>query len=349
MKKIKAKSNNKPIILVNLVLIAVLAVVAVYAWFAVNADNNVKMYEIEVHSDNPLQLSFTGKEGTWQDSLNLADLTENGVNVLDTMKFINVSGNGQKFKIPALTQHDNYAEINGSVKAKDAVANKDYLSFDVYMRSKDPVKVYFSSDSKADPVSATLTGTGSGNPCSSAYASGNNAFSKDCIVGALRVAAINYKKGTPEKNFIWIPRPDIHLNNAVNSTTYTMTTDAKISSNSEGTGASGENYKWNNSYEHWYYTESSTGSSVINIASGFGAKLYTGSGSSSTFPNSTDSEPTETDTLLATLSGTPDANGYYVSHAKFNVWIEGCDTEARRALVGGKFNLTIMLDSFNIN
>lgn len=344
MKKIKAKSNNKPIILVNLVLIAVLAVVAVYAWFAVNADNNVKMYEIEVHSDNPLQLSFTGGDGTWQDSLNLADLTSGGVNVLDTMKFINVSSNGQTFKIPALTQYDNYADINTSVAVKDAVANKDYLSFNVFMRSKDPIKVYFSSDSKADPVSATLKGTGSGNPCSSAYASGNNTFSKDCIVGALRVAALDKSNN---KKFVWIPRPDIHLNNAVGSTTYTMTTNAASTTNSAGTGSQGENYKWNNSYEHWYY---SGGSSISNYTAAVNHKpLYTGFGSNTTIPNSTNSEPTGTDTLLATLNGTPDANGYYVSNATFNVWIEGCDTEARRALVGGKFNLTIMLDSFNID
>ncbi len=346
MKKIKAKSNNKPIILVNLVLIAVLAVVAVYAWFAVNADNNVKMYEIEVHSDNPLQLSFTGKEGTWQDSLNLADLTENGVNVLDTMKFINVSSNGQTFRIPALTQHDNYADIDNRVDAEYAVANKDYLSFDVYMRSKDPIKVYFSSDSKADPVSATLTGTGSGNPCSSAYATGNNTFSKDCIVGALRVAALN-EVGT--KKFIWIPRPDIHLNNAVGSTNYTMTIDAGSTTNVAGTGKPESNYQWNDSYKHFYFP-GNMGANVMDIASGVGSnvQVYAGNVSPLGIPDSTKTEPTGGKTLLATLSGTPDADGYYVSHAKFNVWIEGCDTEARRALVGGKFNLTIMLDSFNI-
>ena len=65
-------------------------------------------------------------------------------------------------------------------------------------------------------------------------------------------------------------------------------------------------------------------------------------------PNTESAKPADTRTLLGTLDGTKNADGYYEDTVTFRVWIEGCDTEARRALVNGKFNLTIMLDSFAI-
>ncbi len=335
MKKTNSLSKNKFIIIVNLFLISILMVVGVYAWFASQANNRVDAYDIQVQSDNSLELSFD--QETWNGTLNLSDLKrDDGTSVLDTMKFVEVTGNGQFFNIPQLIQKSNYAEVNTTGQWTVAEANKDYLQFTVHMRSKDKLEVYLSSESKAAPSSTVFTGTNCGNPTT--YASGANAFSKDCIVGALRVAAKN-SSGT--QKFIWITNPEFHLNNTIGSNTYSMDTSAYSGKYSTNTSpAEGSNYYWNDPYAHYFYSNSSPRTVQTYAA---GSTVIAGQ-----LPDSVSTKPTSNKTLLATLSGTKDADGYYNSYATITVWIEGCDTEARRALVDGKFNLSLLLDSYGI-
>lgn len=73
-KKLNLRANQKLIIIINLLLIVTLMTVSVYSWFASMVDNRVDAYEIQVESDDALELSFTGEDGTWSGSLNLADL-----------------------------------------------------------------------------------------------------------------------------------------------------------------------------------------------------------------------------------------------------------------------------------
>lgn len=327
MKKSEVKSKNKHLIVVNLFLISILMVVGVYAWFASQADNRVDAYDIQVESDNALELSFD--QTTWGGTLNLADYKIDNTNVLDSMKFVEVTGEGINFQIPQLTQKENYAEVNTSGVWKTATANKDYLQFTVYMRSKDKLNVYLGSGSQATPASSVLTGANCGNP--SSYTSGDNAFSKDCIVGALRVAV---KDSTDAQKFIWITNPNFHLDNKIGSSDYSMDTKATSTSYSAGTGAVGNYFVWNNPYEHYYHTTS-------------GPVEYSGT-LLTEIPDTQSGIPTATTTQIAQLTGEPDANGYYTSQATFTVWIEGCDTEARRALVDGKFDLTLAIDSFTL-
>lgn len=327
MKKSEVKSKNKHLIVVNLFLISILMVVGVYAWFASQADNRVDAYDIQVESDNALELSFD--QNTWGGTLNLADYKIDNTNVLDSMKFVEVTGEGTNFQIPQLTQKENYAEVNTSGVWKTATANKDYLQFTVYMRSKDKLNVYLGSGSQATPASSVLTGANCGNP--SSYTSGDKAFSKDCIVGALRVAV---KDSTDTQKFIWITNPKYHLDNKIGSSDYSMVTNATSTSYSAGTGAVGNYFVWNNPYEHYYHTRS-------------GLVEYSGT-LLTEIPDTQSGIPIATTTQIAQLTGEPDANGYYTSQATFTVWIEGCDTEARRALVDGKFNLSLALDSFTL-
>lgn len=325
MKKANHKSKNKYIIAVNLFLIAMLMTVAVYAWFASQAENRVDAYDIQVQSDNSLELSFD--EETWGGTLNLADLEKSdGTKVLDTMKFVEVTSNATNFWIPQLTQKTNYAEVNTSGTWTTAVANQDYLNFTVHMRSKDKLNVYLGSESKASPASSVVTGANCGNP--SSYATGANTFSKDCIVGALRVA---FKSPSYTSKMIWITNPEYHLNNKVGSSTYTMDTTAEHGDYGSGTGAVGADFRWNNPYQHNYY----------NNATYY---VWTAANTLYELPDTLESVPTDNKTLLASL--TTKEGDYYTGSVTFSIWIEGCDTEARRALVDGKFNLSLVLDSF---
>lgn len=326
MKKINLKS--KQIVAINLFLIFILMTVSVYAWFATQVNNTVDAYDIQVNADESLQLSFDNV--TWSGTLNLADLKNaNNESVLDTMKFVEVTSDGNTFRIPQLTQKTNYAIVNTSAAFSSATANQDYLEFTVNMRSKEKLNVYLSSDSKAAPSSTVFKGNGCGNP--SSYATGDDSFSKDCIVGALRVG---YKdnSGTDQ---IWITNPEFHLNNKVGSSTYTMDIDAGKTEYSDGPTSINEgvsDFFWNNPYKHYYYNGNTlTSKTVITELS-----------------DSVTQIPTDTKTHIAVLGGTPDSNGYYSDSVKFRVWIEGCDTEARRALVDGRFNLSLVFDSYGI-
>lgn len=334
LKLIKEKTKNKSITLINIFLIAILAVIAVYAWFTTAADNRVDSYDIEVVTDDALQLSFD--EATWNSKLDLNDFVYNGSNVMAGLNLVNVTSSGNGFLIPPLTQYDNYAVVDNTKDWTTATKNVNYLDFTVYMRSKDQLKVYFSSDSTASPVSTVVTGADCGNK--SSYGD----FSKDCIVGALRVGVYTGTSTSPNCAFTWIPKPEYHLTNEVGSDTYSMDTSSTSGKYSSGTNQ----YAWNDSYVHYYYP--SKGVPLMSTTT----KLYTGdknSPSGTTLPKTVNNVPTETDTLVATLSGTADSEGYYYGNFMVRIWIEGCDTEARRALVNGKFNLSLALDSFEIS
>ena len=154
MKNLNFIKNKKFIIIINLFLITTLMTVSVYSWFASMVDNRVDAYEIQVESDDSLELSFTGEDGTWAGTLNLADLMLDGTStsVLDSMKFVEVTGNGETFYSPQLIQKNNYAVVNPSGDWPLSVANQDYLKFTVKMRSKEQLNVYLSSSSNASPA-----------------------------------------------------------------------------------------------------------------------------------------------------------------------------------------------------
>lgn len=322
MKRISNRSARKLIVFVNLFLIFALMVVSVYSWFVSRLENQVDAYDITVAADDALELSFDGV--VWGGSLNLADLKAVGGNtkVLDSMRFTEVTGDGETFLIPQLTQQSNYAAVDTDGTWRAATANEDYLEFTVHMRSKNPLNVYLSAASAASPVASVLTGAGCGNP--SSYSTGADAFSKDLIVGALRVSFEN----AANSRYIWIPKPQYHLNNFVGSSSYSADINATDAKYTDGTGNVGASFFWNNPFQHYYYNNTQ----------------HTTETYSNTLTSLT--QDASDSTQLAALNAK--VGDYYTGDVTFRIWIEGCDTEARRALMGGSFNLSLVFDSYAI-
>lgn len=331
MKKISSKIESKKIIIINLFLIFALMTISVYAWFASQTDNRVDAYDIQVGANSDLELSFDGKK--WAGSLDLSDL-ENalGSSILESIKLIDVTSDGSNFRIPQLIKKDNYAEVNTAADWTPARVNQDYIEFSLKMRAKNKMSVYLSSKSQATPASSVVIGENCGNP--STYATGSNTFSRDCIVGALRVSFDNFD-GTKH---IWITNPEYHLNNKIGSDVFTMDTNAGATTYLNGSmaGELGQDFYWNNPKAHYYYA-------------GNNLTIFDDNRTISTLPNTATNDPSGIiSTKLAVLDGEPDENGYYNGETIFRVWIEGCDTEARRALLSGKFNLSLILDTFSV-
>lgn len=354
MKNKKIFNNKKTIIIINLLLILALMTGSVYSWFAVNVENRVDVYEIEVEADNALELSFTGDENSWSNSLNLSDFkNSDGESVLTKLNFGEITGDGTTFQVPTLSQYGNYALVDKNADWSGATANVDYLKFTVHLRSQDPLYVFLSSDSAATPATDNYTGADTERPAACSFATDEKKFSKDCIVGALRVGFddVDGKDGELNKlNNIWITNPKLHLTNTIGSDDYSMDFDAVSTAYSDGpydeippnpTDILDKNYKWNDPYTHYYYDSSKNLQKAV-------ADVDVITELPDTVTQSPyDDQGNPRGILLAKLD---DENcivseGYYTDTVEFTIWLEGCDTEARRALVGGKFKLSLAFDS----
>ncbi|MEE1220006.1 MAG: hypothetical protein U0L20_08800 [Ruminococcus sp.] len=229
-----------------------------------------------------------------------------------------VTSDGITFFRPTLTQQNGIASPTPEDEWTQAAFGQSYLCFDLYMRSKTRKNIYFEKTCSVDPISKVLTwqsGDGSGyNP--STYGD----FSKDAIVGATRVSVLS-GDGNNTRNLLWIPRPDVLLNQ--NGSEYSVST-----------GLSKEQSP--KSYVHNYWNESKTPATIKDVVT-------------SVIENGKTTLGKRVKIADFTTSDTKLTEGYYYTHIVFNAWVEGEDDEARLALSGGQFavNLNLATDYTN--
>lgn len=316
----------KKLIIANSLLLTFLVVGFAYAWFASNYGSTVDGDEVEVIADSALEISFDGT--TWKNYLNLTD-SNSGINWTELeFKDITGSGNGT-FLRPALTQYDTNAEVDADGVWTDPEVNKDYIKFDLYMRSSDQLNVYLGDGSTVKPLSDNLTGPYNTTQEADQYhKSSYGNFSKDLVAGAVRISAVD---STNSQLFTWIPRPNIYLAAGPSEaiTTYDIITNAAED------GIFNEGYS---PYEHWYYATANADDPVQ-----YSGNLITGDIIKDDNDPSRDTFADNKDKLLLASLTTPKGNGYYQEKVTVYIWLEGCDNEARRAFVGGKFRVTFGL------
>lgn len=332
--------KTKKLIIANSLLLTFLAVGFAYAWFAANYRSSVDGDQVEVIADSALEISFTGQDGTWKNYLNLS---ENGI-ITNELEFKDItgSGNGTFFR-PTLSQFDGYAQVDTDtpLTTLDASSiNKDYIKFDLYMRSTDKLNVYLGDGSQVQPLAADGT---TNNKLIGPYAnataqdlyhkSSYGNFSKDIVAGAVRVSASNPTYDTSiDHIFTWIPRPNIYLNLPTN-----QAFPENINTLLTTTALSTSEYTNDSPYVHTYY-ESETSTTTTDLApdktvTGDIVKNAEGTGSFDTNKGKL---------KLAALT-VPKGNNYYQEKVTIYIWLEGCDNEARRAFVGGKFKVSLGL------
>ena len=311
--------------LIILLTLAIVAFIGMWSWFTNTVQADASGIQLECRKPDGIEIAIVEPGATPKES----DYTEDPIILdkedterfpfLEDLALSEITSNGITFYKPALTQSSGIATPNPDAEWEVAAANESYLSFDLYIRSRSSQTISLTTNSKFITNAENTTGALypsclSGSSASNKSAYGN--FSKDCVVGAARFSVVD---GTTRK-LLWIPRPDLKLND--NQGKFSVSTGL-----TSGT-----------SYNHVYYEVSGTKVSDTKTKTTMPAASVTTSNKQTGSNYYTLAKKTEI-TKLST-KGTDD---YYTNHVTCNMWIEGDDDEARLALVDGKFLIDLDL------
>lgn len=352
-------SKNSILMLVLLVIVFI----AVWAWFAGNTEvAQASGLSASTKTPSTLELALPNEDGSYpeEDSAYSSSIDfDKQISIIRTM-VTDVTSDGLHFIIPTTTQESGVRIVEKDQAWDKAVANQDYISIPFYVRSQNQ-NIYVSGSSKLD---ATLQDD-SGKIVNESDVTG---LSRNGIVGAMRVSIVdmtnainteNYQPADRDLKFFWVPRPDLYLSTPTDNNWALITkvkedTELKGATagdtykhyywairqkdeinSSRGTGVDELSYPTKNKTEDWFWV-SDYPNEDINQTPTLGTNRQIGNGQiyDSSASNYVDMEK-------VTMNGTD----YYVYKFVMNVWVEGTDAEARRALNNGEFKLDIKFNS----
>lgn len=312
--------------LIVLFTVALAGFCGIQAWFTDKRSAEANGIEVECQAPDGIEIAVVGHDAPVpaNDKYTVGNITLNKTNCkfLENLQLTEITGDGTFFRKPALIQSGGQAHVDTKAEWSEPTANEHYLSFDLYIRSKSQYNISIGKKSTIKPDAPQLTtqdGTGIKNK--SKY--GN--FSRDSVVGAVRFSVVDYKFAPPSKKLLWLPAPNILLE---------QTTDVYTLSDDKENG---------DSYSHVYYNtkkEKKTVSStdvdsafVVNNKGFVDGKFTYELGKNKSIAELKKSSDTDTDPYY----------GDYGAMVTCNMWIEGEDAEARLALVNGKFKVNLVL------
>ena len=335
--------------LIVLVVLAVVAFVGAYSWFKADPNAHTKNLEIKATAPNGLEYFIVAPSNatvgdgydainTWISTYNTNHSSETGhvdkawhqgdltldfsdpeFAFLSDLFLCETTSDGSTFKIPTLIQYGDIAYVDTTADFEDAVANENYMSFDIYFRSKTENDVKMLYTSSLAPAAEPSTES-------------EDAM-KNAAIGAVRMAVYNGNT----RELLWIPAPCIWFDGTSNDTLHLNYTGSTA-----GTFKPGGNVTVSNdtvsltgdaTNEHWYYNASKarvkdTGTDLKASTNG---DYQLGATSADDLP-------------VVSMDNYNTLDGYYYNRIRVNLWIEGEDAESRLKFVGGKFNLALNFD-----
>ena len=313
---VKVKRDTKSLVIKNLIVMAVLIIIAltgVISWFTNKTEATADGINVICEAPKGLKIAVVqhgepapdvNDETQWSEGE--ITLTKEDYPFLKEQSIIEITSDGTDFYKPKLTQENGKAKPDTS--SEWDVADKDsYLSIDVYMKTGEDHMVYLNSGTEISPISTTLTGEQSGNK------SDDGDFSKDCIVGAVRLSTVN-SADSKLKN-LWIPAPQIHYDSDKKEVTLGNT--------------SGDTFK----HKYWKVTKNSDGKT--GKPTGTAPVEY-----KDVITNTNNDFKLGKNYDFAMLTKKQPSDKYASGMTTVNIWVDG---EARFAMVGGKFKATIKL------
>lgn len=316
---VKVKRDIKSLVMKNLIVMAVLIIIAltgVISWFTNKTEATADGINVTCEAPKGLKIAVVrhgekapdvNDETQWSEGE--ITLTKDAYPFLKEQSIIEITSDGTDFYKPKLTQE------NGKAKPDTSgvwdVADKDaYLSIDVYMKTGEDHVVNLNSETEISPISTTLTGEQSGNK------SDDGDFSKDCIVGAVRLSTVNSTDSTIKN--LWIPAPQIHYDSDKKEVTLNNT--------------SGDTFN----HKYWKVAKNSDGKT--GMPQGTTPVEYEG-----VITNTNNDFKLGENCKFANLTKKQPSDKYATGMTTVNIWVDGEDDEARFAMVGGKFKATIKL------
>ena len=245
-----------------------------------------------------------------------------------------------------------------------------FIEHEFYVRTTD--KTYTLKDTSILLSETEANNTRLSATPSAAKKSAYGNFNVDALVGAMRVCFIGQPAnnvnqtwvnnhvvttgtttptcslGTKERQLLWVARPDVYLdchpNDDTNWSNWTLNTE--ILPTSSATNSRGDTIK-NITRKHEYIKSQS---SVLTKVTDDHAIVSSGSLTSiKAMPlgtdvdiahYSSDNQPTKS-SLRKDSEENSSSQDYYVYKITMRIWIEGTDSEARRAMDGGEFRLNL--------
>lgn len=312
--------------LIVLFTVALAGFCGIQAWFTDKRSAEANGIEVECQAPDGIKIAVVKHNDPapkdTEYTVGNIKLNKTNCKFLENLQLTEITSDGTDFYKPALIQTGGQAQVDTKADWSPAAANQHYLSFDLYIRSKSQYNIAIGKKSTIKPDATQLTSQdGTGIKNKSKY--GN--FSRDSVVGAVRFSVVDYKSAPPLKKLLWLPAPNILLEQTTD--VYTLSDDMP----------SGE------SYSHVYYdtnrvqhTVSSTDvdkAFVVNNDGFDGGKFTYELGQNQNIAQLKKSSDTDTDPYY----------GDYGAMVTCNMWIEGEDAEARLALVNGKFKVNLVL------
>ena len=320
---VKVKRDTKSLVMKNLIVMAVLIIIAltgVISWFTNKTKAEADGINVTCEAPDGLEIAVVRhgeKAPDVNDKTKWSEgeitLTDDKYPFLKEQSIIEITSDGTDFYKPKLTQENGKAKPDTS--SVWDVADKDsYLSIDVYMKTGEERVVYLNSETEISPTSTTLTGEQSGNK------SDDGNFSKDCIVGAVRLSTVSTVNRTDDSTIknLWIPAPQIHYDSDKKEVTLNNT--------------SGDTFK------HKYWEVAKNSDDKTGMPQGTTSVEYEGVVITNTNNNFKLGKKCEFANLKA-----KNGSKYATGMTTVNIWVDGEDDEARFAMVGGKFKATIKL------
>lgn len=312
--------------LIVLFTVALAGFCGIQAWFTDKRSAEANGIEVECQAPDGIEIAVVGHgaPAPANDKYTVGNITLNKTNCkfLENLQLTEITGDGTDFYKPALIQTGGQAQVDTKADWSPAAANQHYLSFDLYIRSKSQYNVAIGEKSTIKPDAPQLTSQdGTGIKNQSKY--GN--FSRDSVVGAVRFSVVDYKSAPPSKKLLWLPAPNILLE---------QTTDEYTLSDDKENGDSYSHVYYNTKKEKITVSSTDVDSAFVVNNKGFADGKFTYElGKNKSIAELKKSSDTDTDPYY----------GDYGAMVTCNMWIEGEDAEARLALVNGKFKVNLVL------
>lgn len=305
--------------LIVLFTVALAGFCGIQAWFTDKQSAEADGINIECQAPDGIEIAVVGHDAPAPTEYTTGNITLNKTNCkfLEKLQLTEITGDGTYFSKPALIQSGGQALVDPDAEWSDPTANEHYLSFDLYIRSKSQYNISIGKKSTIKPDAPQLTSQdGTGIKNKSKY--GN--FSRDSVVGAVRFSVVDYKSAPPSKKLLWLPAPNILLE---------QTTDEYTLSDNKQDGVSYSHVYYDKNKKQQTVSDSKADSAFVVNKDGFdGGKFTYELGKNQN---------------IAQLNKSSENDQFYSAMVTCNMWIEGEDAEARLALVNGKFKVNLVL------